>query len=204
MEAFSIFDIIVLISLFLAAVFGYIRGMVCQLIGLIGIIAGTYVACKLALMFTDWWRKYFNVDEGSTKIIVFIIMFAIIALTVYFITFRLSKILDKLLKSAMLNWINRLLGMIFGILKTVVIFSILAYAIHSLKLTGVDILNKDLKKSATYGKLVYAADFVFPYMVKLSQNAKPVKKDLNTYFETAIPSNFVHKKNFFFKFCNLK
>lgn len=158
LETFSTFDAIFLIALLIAAISGYIKGFVRQLIGLTGIIAGTYLAYKLAAVSTNWWHGSF--DERAVRIIVF----SVFAILFYFLAFWLAKTLDKLLKMAMLNWINRLFGLIFGALKIIIIFSALAFAIHFLKLTGIEILQNDIVKSKTYTHLIYTANVVFPYI----------------------------------------
>ena len=158
LDTFSIFDTIFFIALLIAAISGYIKGFVRQLIGLTGIIAGTYFAYKLASVSTNWWHGSF--DERAVRIIVF----SVLAILFYFLAFWLAKMLDKLLKMAMLSWINRLLGLVFGMLKIIIIFSALSFAIHFLKLTGIEILKSDIGKSKIYTHLIYTANMVFPYI----------------------------------------
>jgi membrane protein required for colicin V production len=155
LENFSIFDLTFLIALLISVISGFVKGFVRQLLGLAGIFAGTYCAYKLSLVLTEWWHGHFNVDAEVMKIVVFIILASII----YILVIWLALLLDKLLKMAMLSWINRLFGMLFGAIKIVIIFSALAYAIHYLKLTGMEI--KVIENSIMYDSLVAIANSVF-------------------------------------------
>jgi membrane protein required for colicin V production len=152
---FSVFDLIFLVAIVISVISGFLKGFVRQLLGLAGIFIGTYCAYKLSLRLTEWWRGHFNVDAEVMKIVVFIILSSII----YALVLWLAVLLGKMLKMAMLSWINRLFGMIFGAIKVIIIFSALAYAIHFLKQTGVEI--KDIDKSVTYDYLMQIANSIF-------------------------------------------
>jgi membrane protein required for colicin V production len=155
LENFSIFDLTFFTAIIIAVISGLRKGFVRQLLGLVGIFAGTYCAYILSLGLSEWWRGHFNVDIKVTQIIIFIILASII----YALVIWLSILLGKLLKMAMLSWINRLLGMLFGAIKVIIIFSALAYVICYLKQTGVEI--KDIDKSLAYNYLVAIADIIF-------------------------------------------
>jgi membrane protein required for colicin V production len=126
-----------------------------QLLGLAGIFAGTYCAYVLSIELTKWWRSHFDVDVKVAQIVVFIIVASII----YALVIWLAVLVGKLLKMAMLSWLNRLFGMIFGAVKVIIIFSALAYAIHYLKLANIDV--NDVNKSLSYNYLVEVANSVF-------------------------------------------
>jgi membrane protein required for colicin V production len=154
-ENFAIFDLLFFAAMLVAVICGFIKGLVRQLLGLAGIFVGTYCAYKLSLKLTEWWHGHFNVDAEVMKIVVFVIL----ALIIYALVIWLAILLDKLLKMAMLGWINRLFGMIFGAIKIVLIFSALAYAIHYLKQTGMEVMNTG--DSVVYDYLIVIADSIF-------------------------------------------
>jgi membrane protein required for colicin V production len=152
---FSIFDLTFFTAIIIAVISGFIKGFVRQLLGLLGIFAGTYCAYVLSLRLSEWWHSHFNVDAKVTQIVIFII----VASVIYILVIWLAILLGKLLKMAMLSWVNRLFGMLFGAIKVIIIFCALAYAIYYLKQTGVEI--KDIDKSLAYDYLVAIADIIF-------------------------------------------
>lgn len=160
MENFSVFDVIFFVVIIISVISGYIKGFVRQLLGLAGIFIGTYCSYKLSLGVTKWWHGHFNIDVEVAKIIVFVILSSII----YILVLWLAKLVGKLLKMAMLNWINRLLGMLFGAIKVLIIFCALAYAIHYLKTTGLDFEIEDLNKSKIYNRLIAIANSIFFFL----------------------------------------
>jgi membrane protein required for colicin V production len=155
LENFSVFDIAFSVAILISVISGYIKGFVRQLLGLAGIFAGTYCAYRLSQALTEWWSGHFNVDAEVMKIILFIITATII----YVLVLWLAILLGKLLKMAMLSWINRLFGMLFGAIKVMLIFCALAYAIHYLQLTGMEI--RDMDKSVVYDYLLLIANSIF-------------------------------------------
>jgi membrane protein required for colicin V production len=155
MENFSIFDLTFCVALLVSVISGFIKGFVRQLLGLAGIFAGTYCAYILSIELAKWWRGHFDVDVKVAQIVVFIIVASII----YALVIWLAVLSGKLLKMAMLSWLNRLFGMIFGAVKVIIIFSALAYSIHYLKLANIDV--RDVNKSLSYNYLVEVANSVF-------------------------------------------
>ncbi|MDR3245534.1 MAG: CvpA family protein [Prevotellaceae bacterium] len=155
MENFSVFDIAFFIIIAISVIRGCIKGFVRQLLGLAGIFIGTYCAYKLSSGLTGWWHGHFNVNDEVTRIVLFIILSSVI----YILVLWLARLVDKLLKMAMLGWVNRLLGMIFGAIKVIVIFSVIAYVISYLKSTGFEI--NDISKSKIYDYLILIAESVF-------------------------------------------
>jgi membrane protein required for colicin V production len=173
LDNFSFFDLIFVAAIAASAIAGYIKGFVYQLIGLVGIIAGTYCAFKLSVVATQWLSERFQFNPDAAKIVIF----AILAIAIYFIAFRLARLLDKMLKMAMLGWLNRLLGLLFGMLKAGAIFCALAYAVHSLNFTGLKSVDDDLKKSKVYPALVSTGEILFPYIYVSIYNEKERRKE---------------------------
>ncbi|MDR1898370.1 MAG: CvpA family protein [Prevotellaceae bacterium] len=160
MGTFSVFDLIFSIAVLTAAIFGFAKGLMRQLIGLAGIFVGTYCAYKISSSVTAWWCSNFDVNPEVMKIVVFVTL----SIIIYFLALWLARLLDKLIKMAMLSWVNRLFGLLFGMMKIILIFIVLAYAIKALKLTEIEALGKDLQISKTYDYLVSTVDFIFPYI----------------------------------------
>jgi membrane protein required for colicin V production len=165
LDTFSFFDLIFAVAIVASAISGYAKGFVYQLTGLAGIIAGTYCSYKLSTVLTQWlttqwWTEHFKTDPDVVKIVLFVVF----AIVIYFLAFRLARLLDRLVKMAMLGWLNRLFGLLFGILKIVVIFCVLAYAVHSLNFTGLKSIDNDLGKSKIYPVLVSTVEALFPYI----------------------------------------
>jgi membrane protein required for colicin V production len=156
----SVFDIVFVAMVTVSAAIGLWKGFILQLFGLIGLFVGVFVAYRLSMKLAGWWANHFAVDIVAAKVVTFIILMIVVCVLIILC----AKLLTKVASFTMLGWVNRLLGMIFGIAQTVLIFAATVYAIDNLKLSEISSLKKDLSKSVTYKPLTETAKLVFPYM----------------------------------------
>lgn len=114
-------DVVFCVILFVAAVQGFRKGFVVEFASLAALILGIWGAIK----FTDWTAGYisrtFNYHPSYLNTVAFLLTFVVIVILVHL----LGKILDSTVKAVALGFLNRLAGIIFGVLKTAVILSIL-------------------------------------------------------------------------------
>lgn len=116
-------DIILIIPLIWGAFMGFRKGLILELASLVGLILGIYGAIR----FSDYTAKklieYVDVTQEWLGLISFLVTFVLIV----FAVFLFARILDKALKLVALGLINRLLGLLFGLLKYALILSTLLY-----------------------------------------------------------------------------
>ncbi len=114
------FDIFVLIVVAVCMISGFFRGLIREVSGIIGIVAGFYggVTYYPSVMpyVTDWIAK-----PWVAKLICFFVLFAGILLVVSLFAFLIRKLLSIIF----LGWVDRLFGLVFGSLKGVLICSVL-------------------------------------------------------------------------------
>lgn len=116
-------DIILIIPLLWGAFMGFRKGLILELASLVGLILGIYGAIKLSGFTAEKLTEYFNVTTEWLGLISFLITF----IGIVFAVFLFAKILDKTLKLVALGFVNRLLGLLFGVLKYALIVSTLLY-----------------------------------------------------------------------------
>lgn len=153
-------DVIILALILIGAVSGLMKGFVKQFLGLLSLLLGGYFAYELSGELSKFWTSQFGVDLKNARIIFFIAILIII----YILTIWLSKLLGRVVKFAMLNWANRLMGMLVGTLYVLVFLSGLAYAVHSFEVERIPSVNRHLETSVVYPILVKIANYVYPYM----------------------------------------
>lgn len=116
-------DIILIIPLLWGAFMGFRKGLVLELASFVGLILGIYGAIKLSDFTAEKLTEYVEVSREWLGLLSFLITFILIVFSV----FILAKILDKTLKMVALGLVNRLLGLVFGVLKYALILSVLLY-----------------------------------------------------------------------------
>jgi membrane protein required for colicin V production len=110
----NIVDIILGVLLLIGLVRGFQRGFILELTGIIGLIAGIFGALEYSYIAESYLTRWTDLSTSNIEIIGFFISFLIITLAVSI----LGKILTKIIHTIALGMVNRLLGALFGVLKT--------------------------------------------------------------------------------------
>ncbi len=159
----SIPDIILLIC-FIPAVFrGLSKGFVEQLAALLSIIIGAWLAYRFGGTLGEWAAGYLEMDAK----IVNIICFTLIIIVAVVLLFLVGKLISGVIRIAMLGWLNRLLGLVFALLKTALVLGLAVTLFDTLNASLGLVSREGLDSSFMYSGLKDFADAVFPYLKKL-------------------------------------
>jgi membrane protein required for colicin V production len=112
-------DIVLAVPLLWGLYKGISKGIVKELASLIALIAGIYGAVHFADSIHPYLKEHFSITTSFVPIISFGITFVAIVLGIKIIGF----VIDKIVKAVALGIISRLLGGVFGIMKTAFIIS---------------------------------------------------------------------------------
>lgn len=156
-------DIIILICFLPAIISGITKGFIEQVIALVSLILGAWLAFKFSTVVSDWLKPYFEVSETVMNVI----SFAVIMVAVVLVLFVLSKILTGVTKLVMLGWLDRLLGLVFALLKTGLIIGILIILFDTLNVKFEFVEEKVLDESVLYAPIRDIAYMIFPYLKEL-------------------------------------
>ena len=115
---------------------------------------------KFAEMASKWLSQYITASEQVLKISAFIL----IVVAVFAALALVGKLLEATIKLVMLGWINRLLGMIFSMMKCLLILGLITLAFNSLNNTFGFVKPEYIADSTLYPYLKEFADSVFPYL----------------------------------------
>ena len=164
----SIVDIILLIC-FIPAVFQGIRkGFIAQVISIVSIIAGIWASAHFADLVSAWAGQYITASEQVLKLV----SFALILVAVFLALAALGKILEGMFKLVSLGWLNKLLGLVFALLKTSLLIGLAIIAFTTLNDTFGFVQESELAESVLYPPLKNLAFEVFPYLKDLFTLAK--------------------------------
>lgn len=170
---FGFLDIILVIP-FLWAIFrGFTKGFVRQLASLGALILGIYGATKLSGLAGGYISKKFEVAEKLANYTSFVIIFILILILVYFI----SKMVQDAIKSTPAGPIDKILGVLFAVLKTTLIVGVFLtlFEVVNRKLDLVE--QRETEKSFLYKPLAGVVPFVFPSM-RFEMREKPTLEDI--------------------------
>ena len=156
----NILDIIILICLVPAIIQGIRKGLISQVIGIISIIFGVWASARFANIVGDWLAQYITCSEQILKIV----SFALILIVVFIALGLTGRILEGIIKLIMLGWLNKLLGVAFALVKSLLVLGLITLAFNSLN-TSFSLVKPDiLADSVLYPIIKDFADAVFPYL----------------------------------------
>jgi membrane protein required for colicin V production len=169
----NFFDIVIAALLVFAFVRGIMKGFFAEVASLVAILAGVYFAINfsyLVVAFLD--NSVLEWNSQTNKIVGFSVTFLAVVLLILFV----GKILTKVADITALGMVNKLLGGVFGILKTGLILSVIFILFDRLNSTVTFVKQETLDNSILYAPVKKIAPTIFPSIVKDDKNG-------NTKFE---------------------
>lgn len=158
----NILDIIFLVPLLFALYRGFKKGLVHMIASLLALVLGIFGAMKLRPLFASFLDSLFNINPDHINMIAFAVAFVSIVIVVHMAAF----FVDKLIKAVALNFVNRLLGMAFGVLVTAFVISMILWPVNQVNSQRQLIKQKHIEGSLLYKPLSSFAPAVFPYLKK--------------------------------------
>ena len=159
----NIVDIILLICFVPAVVQGFRKGFISQVIAIVSIIAGAWISFRFTSEASVWLAQYIQGSEQMLKVV----SFALIFIAVLVVLALLGKLLEGAVKLVMLGWLNRLLGVVFSLLKAGLIVGLAIMLFCSLNNTFGIVNEEVLNESVLFPPLKNMAYTIFPYLKEL-------------------------------------
>jgi membrane protein required for colicin V production len=151
-------DAVILIILILSVVSGFINGFVKEVASLAGLILGIWGAIKFSTYTAGKLYDWFDMSGQYVGIIAFIITFILIVVVIHFI----GILADKLINAIALGFLNRILGMVFGILKSVLILSVIFVILNAIDSHRPFLPHEKIEESFFYNPVSDIAPALFP------------------------------------------
>lgn len=151
----SYFDIIAGLLLILAGLKGLKNGLVKELAGLAALILGIVIAVSFSGVTADFLSGVFNTQYLG--IIAFLVTFVLVVILVHIV----AGLIHKLIHAVALGVFNRILGLVFGIIKAGFIISIILLGLNAFGLEEAIIPPREQEKSKLYTPVREAAPMIF-------------------------------------------
>jgi membrane protein required for colicin V production len=172
-------DLVLGLLLIIAAIQGFRDGLIIELASLAALVLGIWGGIKFSYLTADFISRNTGYHSEHLSTIAFFVTFIIIIIIVHLI----GKMLDTIVKAVFLGFLNRLAGIIFGVLKAAVILSILLLFFDDID-ENVHILPaKQKEESKIYSPMKQLVPTLFPF-IKLwnaddGKNKEEVKPNQN-------------------------
>jgi len=155
-------DIIFLVPLLFALYRGFKKGIIHMVASLAALVLGIIGAIKLRPLFASMLDSLFDISPDYINVIAFSVAFVVIVVVVHL----LAYVLERLIQAVALNFVNRLLGMGFGLLVTAFVISMILWPVNQINEEKQIIKPERIENSLLYRPLSAFAPAVFPYLKK--------------------------------------
>lgn len=160
----DILDIILAACMVLAMARGFAKGFISQAFGLVGLVAGVWLAFHFSEILCGAIAERV---QGIPDSALHIIGFVIVLVAVILLMTLLGKLLKGLFKLASLGWADRLLGTAFGLCTAVLVTGVVIILVDSVNAHFPFIGEDTLSGSKLYAPLRDISYTIFPYLKAL-------------------------------------
>lgn len=156
-------DIIILICFIPAIIRGLQKGFIEQVVALVSIVLGAWLAFNFSSRISEWLQPYLELSGTVLNVI----SFAIIVLVVVLILFILGRMLTKIVKLVLLGWLDKLLGLVFSLLKAALLIGLVIILFDTLNLKFEFVSQDILDEAVLYNPIKDLGYTIFPYLKSL-------------------------------------
>jgi len=160
MENLSIFDIISVSLILILGIKGVINGFIKELLGLVGIVGGIFIASRYAEEAGALINQnIYKLDSSAT---IYLAGFIAVLVLFWLASIFLGHILESILNMSGLGMINKLAGFAVGSAKIFLVFSILAVTLSNIEFIKSK-TDEYLSTSFMYPIFVETGTFIVKY-----------------------------------------
>jgi membrane protein required for colicin V production len=153
-------DLVLAILLLIAAIQGFRKGFIIELASLAALVLGIWGGIKFSDYTAAMITKHLGYHSEHLGTIAFVVTFIVIVILIHL----MAKMLDSIVKAVFLGFLNRLAGIVFGLLKTAVILSIVLLLFDEID-ENVHILpTRQKEESQLYIPLKQVVPTLFPFI----------------------------------------
>jgi len=153
-------DIVLVLLLVFSAISGFRKGLIVELASLAALILGIWGAIEFSDVTSNFLVENFHLKSEHLNVISFIVTFVVIVILVHIV----GSVVNKMVETVMLGFLNKLAGMVFGIVRAALILSIVLVVFDKID-EDVEILSPKVKsESRMYEPIRNLAPSLFPFI----------------------------------------
>lgn len=128
---------------------GFLKGLINELSSILGIIIGVYLAKNFYTYLDVKLKPIFESEADYISILSLMIIFLFTVMIFEII----SRLLTKFLKLIALGLLNRIIGSVFGVIKSILILCVIIFIFSKINNMLAIIENETLNQSFLYSKI---------------------------------------------------
>ena len=163
----NLFDMLAIVIVAFCVIRGMVRGLIKEISSIIGVLAGFYAAYTYYTFPAGLLSSWFS-DPAHVNIISFLLIFCIVFLVIS----MLGVVIKYVLNIAFLGWFDRVCGIGFGLLKGILLVSVLLIIFTAFLPKGAPLVKESV---------------LAPHMTVVSEKmARVVSRDMKQQFAEKI------------------
>ena len=151
-------DFVIIALLAFGLIQGFIDGVIIEIAKLAALILGIWGAIHFSGWTADKLSGWFDMQTTWTGVAAFAITFVVIVVGINL----LGKLLDTIIKSVSLGFIVKLLGAVFGVVKTALILSVVFVFLNTINEKRHFLPSATIEKSYLYNPIADIIPSIFP------------------------------------------
>ncbi len=151
-------DFVIIALLAFGLIQGFINGLIIEIAELAALVLGVWGAIHFSWWTADKLSGWFDLHSSWTGIVSFAVTFAVIVFAVYL----LGKLLDTMMKAIALGFLVKLLGALFGVLKTALILSVIFVFLNTINEKRHFLPSSTIGSSFLYNPIADLVPSIFP------------------------------------------
>ncbi len=161
-------DLIIGLLLLFAAIKGFKNGFISELTSLAALVLGIWGAIEFSGVTSDFLTDKFRLQTEYLNIISFVVTFIAVVILVH-IT---GNSINKLIEVVMLGFLNRLSGLLFAIIRSALIISIILLVFDKIDADMKILSQKAKSESRLYESVRNLAPSIFPFVRLWDENGR--------------------------------
>jgi membrane protein required for colicin V production len=166
-------DIIIAIILFIFGWKGLRKGLIIEVVTLLAFGVGIYGAMHFSDFTADHMQDFLEINPNYLNTVAFVLTFIILVVLVNLI----GRLISKAIKSLNLGFFDKLGGFLFGIIKGVLLCSVMLMVLNNFQLLGV-VKPEAKEKSKLYPYIEQTVPYVYRGFDLVKDYAQKVLPDL--------------------------
>jgi membrane protein required for colicin V production len=151
-------DLIIVVLLILSVLRGFTDGFVKEVASLLALVLGIWGAIKFSTFTAARLYDWFDMTGQYVGIISFLVTFLIIVVIIHFV----GTLADKMIEAISIGFLNRLLGMVFGLIKNVLILSVIFTILNVMDVKHPFLPKAKIEESKYYMPISDIVPAIFP------------------------------------------
>ncbi len=179
-------DILFLLVFAWSAYKGFTKGFVIAVASLIALLVGIFGAIRFSGFTAGWLKDQFELQSRHIDLIAFVITFILIIIGVHLI----ARLLDKLIEAVALGFVNRIAGVLFNLVKTAFIISVILVVLNKINEQAPFLPSQKIENSVFYKPLSALAPAIFP---RLRFEYRKIREEFPSQDELVTENRFFYR-----------